>query len=106
MHFGIQTDKPVPADYDGDGWADHAIYRDGVWYLLRSTMGFAGISFGAAADKPVVGDYDGDGKSDIAVWRPQSDIFYVLQSGNSNQFSATSFGQDGDITVATSFRQI
>ena len=26
-------------DYDGDGKTDQAVYRDGVWWILRSSNG-------------------------------------------------------------------
>ena len=48
-----QTDTPTPADYDGDGKADVAVFRNGTWYINRITGGFLGVQFGTSEDMPV-----------------------------------------------------
>jgi hypothetical protein len=55
VQFGANGDVPVVGDYDGDGKDDQAVYRGGVWYLNRSTSGFAGVQFGVGTDQPVNG---------------------------------------------------
>ena len=73
--------QPV-ADFDGDGRSDITIYRDGIWFILRSIDG-AGTTTGwggLAQDIPVPQDYDGDGKADIAVYRDGA--WYILRSSD------------------------
>jgi hypothetical protein len=58
--FGLASDIPAPADFDGDGTADLAVYRQGpqsVFYLLQSTAGFNAMPWGLAEDRPVPGAY-------------------------------------------------
>src|SRR5262249_13193463 len=79
----------TPMDFDGDGKSDLTIYRDGVWYILRSSNeGGIGITWGGAPqDIPVPGDYDGDGKTDQAVYR--DGVWYILRSSDGGGMAIT-----------------
>ena len=64
----------VPADYDGDGKSDFAVWETGAVRQFRilqsSTNTVRTVVFGQQGDNPTVsGDYDGDGKADPAVFR-------------------------------------
>lgn len=89
-------------DFDGDGRADVAVFRpsERVWYLNRSTQGFAAAQFGLETDKLAPADYDGDGKTDIAVFREGT--WYWLNSSN-NHFRGIQFGLADDIPRPADF---
>jgi hypothetical protein len=90
-----QAIRRAAYDFDGDGKSDISVFRpsEGVWYLNRSSQGFAAQQFGISTDKLAPADYDGDGKSDIAVYRDNT--WYLLRS--SAGFTAVQFGATGDI---------
>jgi hypothetical protein len=58
IRFGANGDRPVPGDYDNDGRNDAAVYRNGVWYILRSGNNqFTAVQFGLASDIPIQAAY-------------------------------------------------
>ncbi|QDV38885.1 hypothetical protein [Tautonia plasticadhaerens] len=64
----------VPADYDGDGRSDLAVFGSdeetgqGTFTVDRSGLGRLEVDFGGADDRPISGDFDGDGRADVAVF--------------------------------------
>jgi Calx-beta domain-containing protein/VCBS repeat protein/WD40 repeat protein len=84
-----------PADFNGDGRADIAVFRPstGTWYL----RGIATVQFGTSGDIPVPADYNGDHKADIAVFRPSTGTWYL------RGIATVQWGTRGDIPVPADY---
>jgi hypothetical protein len=112
VQFGATGDIPVSGDWDGDGKADLAVYRDGslaggqsYFYYRPSSqpsVSFVTIPLGVTGDKPLLGDFDGDGRLDPAVFRPSNAVWYILRS-SVNQITQTTFGTSTDIPVPADY---
>lgn len=103
ISFGLSTDKYVPADFDGDGIPDTAIYRDGTWWIFRSaSRQISTVNFGLPSDIPMPEDFDGDGIADVCVFRPSEGNWY-RQNSSDEQIVAGHWGQSGDIPVIGDF---
>ncbi len=110
LNFGLFTDTPIPADYDGDGITDIAVFRASAidnqpdFYVLRSSdNGISGVSWGTTGDIPFVNDFDGDNKADYAVIRKENGklLWYIIQS--TAGYRGFQFGNDTDVPIRGDF---
>ena len=104
--FQNLKDKPVVADWNGDGRDTPGVYRQSnqTFYLDDSIPPTGGadytISYGASADLPVGGDWNGNGTDTIGVWRPSNQNWYLRNTNSAGSVDIQfNFGAAGDIPV-------
>jgi hypothetical protein len=104
--WGLNGDKFVPADYDGDSMADIAIWRAGFTYaLLTQSNTLKTVAIGAPGDDPsVVGNYDNSGNEEAAVYRdganPGDPSYWIYRPGLGDGGLVTfQWGTHGDVPV-------
>jgi hypothetical protein len=106
VSFGLAGDKPMPGDYNANGYDDYAVFRpsNGVWYVLDGgpLNTFFAQQFGLNLDKPAVRDYDGDGRMDFTVFRPSTGVWYISNSYD-HTVSIVNWGISEDIPVPGEF---
>ena len=91
-----EADVPTPADFDGDGITDLAVWRDSLSRFIVRYSGsgeVAPIVFkNIQRAVPTVGDYDGDGLADAAIYLADTGVIKVryTESGKDAQISLSS----------------
>jgi hypothetical protein len=113
IRWGLTGDRPLHADFDGDGRRDAVVFRptDATWWVLFSSNNFdygsfATYQWGTPGDIPMPADIDGDGRTDLVVYRPSNGTWYIRFSSRGYGYAdgaAVQWGLPGDQPVNADF---
>lgn len=81
--FGGPGWRPLAGDYDGDGYADAALYNEqaGLWMIAsvqKMKILCQDVYFGGPGLRPVAGDYDADTRFDGALYAQENNGYWYI----------------------------
>ena len=101
LRFGTSSDMFVTCDWDGDGVATPASFRNGLWKIRASITDDSSVTeirYGNPGDQPICGDWDGDGKDTIGVFR--RGVAYLKNQNTSGKADGVfAFGDNTDTAL-------
>jgi hypothetical protein len=98
---GVQGDRPLFGDLDGDGKDDPCLFHAGTFLCDTAHDGnpAPGIVYGQAGDVPLMADLDGEGRDDACVRRGTWFLCDTAHDGGSAEM-AVNFGDAADQPLA------
>ena len=93
---GLGTDRPLVADYDGDGEDDFALFRANGQLLVFGDTALEQrtfYSFAIPGGIPAVGDFIGDSKPDLAIYEPSTGAFWITSLFGTGGWSFPTVGR-------------
>lgn len=114
MSFGDASGIPITGDFNGDGYSEVGMFRDGQWLIDFNGNGAWDeqdllVELGQRGDQPITGDWNQDGKTDIGVVGlrgTMDDARLSSEAGlphplNNEQGRVKNIGQRDDFAVCT-----